>query len=359
MLGLGPISGQPLAALPAAAGAYDPTASTLTGYWRASYAGSPWTPTASGGTSGTNGDLAEATNPPATGAAVNGYTSGDFDGTNDQLNSATLCQDFVSDASGWIASVFYADSAVADPTTAAYYLGAGLLTDDTSGQIGLTFSAGGLYFGCSNGGDFEAVAATCSTGAWHVGQARWNSTDIEVRVDNGAWQTLARVVVTSAVDGIRVGINYDNTVAFDGKILETLTAQYRVGDTESDDYYDYAQARYFGVASGDIAGTAAATATATGALLGSGALVGTAASTATATGALLGAGALAATGAATASATGAVTGSGALAGTAAAVATATGALLGAGALVGAATSTATTFTTEAAKLSQAGFLESQ
>jgi len=222
---------------------YDPTILNLTGYWRASYAGSPWTPTASAGTSGANGNLAEATNPATTGAAQNGFTPADYV-TNQQLNSVTLCQTFVSDASGSIGVLFYADTAVADPTTAAYYLGAGLWVDDTSGQIGLTFSAGGLYFGCSNGVDFDAVPVACSTGAWHFGQARWNGTTIEVRVDNGVWQTLARVVVTSAVDGIRQGINYDQTVPFDGRVLETFSSNTRLADGVWDDFRGYLNSRY-------------------------------------------------------------------------------------------------------------------
>jgi hypothetical protein len=39
-----------------AAGAADPSSLSLTGWWRASYAGSPWTPSASAGSSGSNGD---------------------------------------------------------------------------------------------------------------------------------------------------------------------------------------------------------------------------------------------------------------------------------------------------------------
>src|SRR5690606_13622046 len=71
----------------------------LTGFWRGSFSGSPWVGTASAGSSGTR-DLTEATNPPSTGAAQNGYVPADFDGTNDVLGNATAMSTLLT-ASGY------------------------------------------------------------------------------------------------------------------------------------------------------------------------------------------------------------------------------------------------------------------
>ena len=97
------------------------------------------------------------------------------------------------------------------------------------------------------------------------------------------------------------------------------------------------------VGTGTLTGTAAAASTATATLAGAGLLTGTAAATSTATGTLAGAGALTGTAAATSTATGILSSGAYLVGTAAATSTATGTLAGAGALTGtaAATSAAT------------------
>ena len=47
---------------------FDPTSLSLTGFWRASYSGAPWVPTASAGTSGANGNLVAG--PPAANAVA-------------------------------------------------------------------------------------------------------------------------------------------------------------------------------------------------------------------------------------------------------------------------------------------------
>lgn len=226
------------------AAVYDPAGLSLTGWWRASYAGSPWTPTASAGSSGSNGNLAEATNPPATGTAVNGLTPADFDGTNDQLSNATAMSTYLSDAAGSIVSLFYADAAGADVGATAYYGYDALFSDDTNGFLALTFTTAGVTLGCYNGATFDGLAVACGTGAWHLAQARWNATDIEVRIDSGAWSTLARTVSMAGADGIRVGTNYGQASFLDGKILETMTAQARLSDGNFDDLVSYVNDTY-------------------------------------------------------------------------------------------------------------------
>ena len=235
----------PVAFWKPAGSTFDPATLSLTGWWRASYAGSPWTPTASAGSSGSNGNLAEAVDPPATGSAVNGYTPADFV-PNDELSNATTISTYLSDAAGTIAVLFYADAAGADVGATAYYGYAALFSDDTNGFLALTFTTAGVTLGCYNGATFDGLQVACGTGAWHLAQARWSSAsgNIEVRIDSGAWNTLARTVSMSGTDGIRVGTNYGQTAFLDGKVLEVLTIRARISDGNSDDLVDYVNARY-------------------------------------------------------------------------------------------------------------------
>lgn len=225
-------------------GAFNVASLALTGWWRASYAGSPWVGTASNGTSGSH-DLTEATNPPAVGTAVNGLAPADFDGTNDQLSNASPITDFVSASAGSIACLFYADAAFADGGSTAYYNMPGLFMNSVNGYLALTFSTSGVRLGSYDtvSALFDSVAAACGTGAWHLGQGRWDSTTLEVRVDGGAWQTMAKGV-TLNTDGISVGTSFSAANFFDGKILELMSAQSRWSDSDFDNIKSYVNARY-------------------------------------------------------------------------------------------------------------------
>ncbi len=226
--------------------AFDLAARALTSWYQPNFTGSPWTPTASAGTSGANGNLAEATNPPATSAALNGLTGANFDGTNDQLSNATIMSDLLDNAAGSIAVFFHADTAHVDGGEAAYYTASALFTDDTNGFLCLSFNAAGCRLGCFNGANFHAVTAACGTGAPHVVMARWSSGtgNIEIRVDSGAWQVLSRSVVMSGGDGNRTGANYNAAELFDGVIYERFTEKARWSDAEADEIKDYLNTKY-------------------------------------------------------------------------------------------------------------------
>ncbi len=221
---------------------FDPATLALSGWWRASYAGSPWTPTASAGGSGSNGNLTEGTNPPSTSAGtVNGYTGADFDGVNDVISNATAITTMVSDSSGSLVSLFNADTAFADPGSTSFYLEPSLISSATS-RLAMGFSTAGVSLGTYNGGGWNSIRTACATGGWHLAQARWNTTDIEVRVDSGSWVTTARALVLAG-GSVQVGQNYD-VGFFDGKILETMTAPARLSDTDFANLVSYVDARY-------------------------------------------------------------------------------------------------------------------
>lgn len=227
----------------AGAAVFDPAVLSLTGWWRANYSGSPWAAVASAGTSGANGAMAEPTNPPSTGANINGLTPADFDGINDQLVNATAIDTMVTDAAGSLVCLFNADVAFADPGSTSYYLCPSLIGAASNSRISLAFSTSGVIFGTYNGAAWDSVSTACGTAAWHLAQARWNATDIEVRIDSGAWVTTSRILAMSSIGSLQFGRNYD-VGFFDGRIAEGMSATSRLSDTDFSNIVSYVNSRY-------------------------------------------------------------------------------------------------------------------
>ena len=223
---------------------FNPASLALTGWWRASYAASPWVGTASAGASGSR-NLTEATNPPAAGTAVNGLTPADFDGTNDKLGTALTLGDLSDATAGSIAALFYADAATADAGAAAPYVLPAFLGDELP-YFTFSFGSAGIRAGYNAGSGWDSVASTASTGAWHLGQCRWNGSVIEVRVDGGAWVTSSPFsggifLMTGAVI---VGRNYDSTAFFNGRIADLMTADSVLSTGQFDGIRSYVNSRY-------------------------------------------------------------------------------------------------------------------
>lgn len=226
----------------AAAAAYDPAVLALTGWWRANYVGSPWTPTASAGSSASNGDFAEATNPPATGSAVNGLTPADFDGSNDVLASATTLPTLVSVSAGTIIALFNADAVAADEGAGAAISNAQLFTN-ASGHIGMSVSASGLRCALHDGAYREPAANAFSTGAWVMGMMRWNGTVVEQSVNAGTATSTAAGNLSGG-NAVKTGANYAGTVFFDGKLLELMTIDSFLSDATLIQIKSYFNAHY-------------------------------------------------------------------------------------------------------------------
>lgn len=221
---------------PIAPSSFDPATLTLTGWWRASYGGSPWTPTASAGGSGAAGNLAQVTTPPGVGAAVNGLTPADFDGTNDFLANAGTA--FVGAAAGTCIAVVWIDTYGAD--------GAGYDEEqifcDNGGFFGLSVGSAGVHgWIYPDNAGYASKAAT--TGAWHIVCMRWGAGVTGLLVDSAAEAT---VVSGSATTGgsLRVGSNYANLSFFDGKILDIMFMATRISDANYANVKTYANARY-------------------------------------------------------------------------------------------------------------------
>lgn len=224
--------------------AFDMTALALSGWWRADYAGSPWTPTASAGTSGSNGNLTEGTNPPSVGTpALNGLDTADFDGTNDQIspggNAGTF---FDAEAfSGWI--LFNADAV--DTDSATTYANDCLITTGpsayfivylrSSGEIGIRFVASGEAI----------VTSTFTIGVWTLVQWKYDGVNIKLRVDGGTWESTACTgVFGDPSNTLHFGRNYAPDAFFDGQIAEIGLADIVLSDGNFNNIKAYVNTRY-------------------------------------------------------------------------------------------------------------------
>jgi hypothetical protein len=230
----------------AGGGAFDPATLALTGWWRASYAGSPWTPTASAGTSGSNGNLTEATNPPAVGTAVNSLDPADFDGANDKLTGPNASALF--DAADWSAWVlFKAASAPADQGAPYRYTNPAFFAEGGSAYIGMGFSSGGIHvvqYQTGLGTHKELILA-CGTGAWHLAQAKYDGTDLKLRLDSGAWSTIASAnLELSGSTTVVLGNPAFASAPYDGDIAELAMADVTLSDGDFDNVVSYVNSRY-------------------------------------------------------------------------------------------------------------------
>ncbi len=222
--------------------AFSPANLPLTGWWRASYAGSPWEGNPSAG--GSDGrSLAESTNAPTVGSAVNGLTPAAFNGVDTILNSDAYVETLLpaTECSG--AVLFYANSAAA-PAGVAYDDPA-LLSEQYA--FSFTFCSAGLGYAWYDTAWNSPHRVACSTGAWHLGQFRFDGSNFELRVDSGSWSSFAegtRDVIPSTYS-MRVGYaELSSAVYFDGSILEIMTSGVALADDEFDSIKSYVNARY-------------------------------------------------------------------------------------------------------------------
>lgn len=223
------------------ASTFDPATLSLTGWWRASYAGSPWVATASAGTSGSR-EFSEATNPPGT-FAINGLNAADFDGTNDRLRTVTLTlQDLLGTSGYYVGILAYLDTTEA--AGANYYDDEALFTTD-SGGMGISVSNSGVRAGHNDGGYKQTAAVACATGAWKWIDAWYDTTNLNVAVNGGAAASVAAGACASpGGQQPRVGSNWAGAKFLDGKVAEIITAASDIGATNRTGLRSYVNARY-------------------------------------------------------------------------------------------------------------------
>lgn len=217
-----------------------PASLSLTGWWRASYSGSPWVGTASAGSSGSR-DLTEATNPPATGSALNGLTPADFDGVNDLLTNATTLTDYITASAyfGWV--LFNADTV----SGGSAFNGPNIIAD-TGGfwgvavfDLGGTPTVGPWHW---DGGAKNALA-TISTGAWNLACWRYDGVDIRLKLNSGSIVTTAAGSVSTLTGTMEVGNGF-SAIFIDGRVAEIGLMASAGTDALFDDIRSYVNTRY-------------------------------------------------------------------------------------------------------------------
>lgn len=242
-----PFGQLPLYALKRESGVFDPATLSLTGWWRASYSGSPWVGSTSTGTSGSR-DLTEATNPPTTGSAVNGYTSVDFDGVNDLLTNATQLGTLLPTASYFWWVVFNVDTITGTSNLASAYGNEGLFSD-SFGYIGAAVAepgAPGAYVAQAwqydVGGKGGEHPITLSS--WNLLCCRYDGTTMHSKLNSGSIVTQASGTYDLSTGTLKAGVRYDGSRFFDGKILDIGMMPSAGSDALFDDIKSYINSRY-------------------------------------------------------------------------------------------------------------------
>lgn len=220
---------------------FDPATLLLTGWWRANFSASPWVGTASAGGSGSR-DLTEATNPPSTGATINSLTPADFDGTNDVLSNATAISTFLS-ASGWRMWALVNIDAITTNDASAF--NNDIIMTDTGAFWGIHVRANGgspLVYAYQWDGAEKKASASISTGAWTLIQARYDGTNIRLKVNNGTVQTAAAGNILTTTGSLQVGKNA--AFPFNGRMADLGLVASAGADADFDNIRTYVNARY-------------------------------------------------------------------------------------------------------------------
>lgn len=222
---------------------FDPATLSLTGWWRAPYGGSPWVALASAGSSGSNGNMTEATNPPSVGASLNSLASADFDGTNDVLSNANNITTFFATTRWSFAALLSSDIA---PVHTTIYDNPAFVTDFNGAVFTIAFSNSGVSAGHYDGA-YKEVTKACATGTQHIVQAWYDGTNISLSVDAGAASTVAASSVDFVGGGsgvLQFGRNYNSTVYEDGRLWEVMLSNTDLGATARTNIDSYFHARY-------------------------------------------------------------------------------------------------------------------
>lgn len=241
-LGLGIGLGIGSAAASGGAPAFDPATLSLTGWWRASYGVAPWSGTASAGASGSR-SLSTFSNDPSVGAAVNGLTPADYNGsTNFLINGSNLSAFIGVTPSAWTAvALINMDALAADGLG---YTEATIIAD-AGGFWSFNVSASGVRCYAFDGGVKTSAYTALSTGAWTMAQVKFASGNLYSGKNAGTWSVGAASGNVSSVSNTMIsGRDYGATKFLDGKVLEIMVADSVISDADLASIKSYFNTRY-------------------------------------------------------------------------------------------------------------------
>jgi hypothetical protein len=186
----------------------------------------------SAGTSGSRfmkyGDVAS----PAQGSALNGHGVADFTPSSSQsiYNSLDI-SNFISPTAYTVSFLVYARNPIAPAAT--IYNGVLLAgtNDSTNASWGIAWSTLGVNAWHYDGAYKYTGWVAMSANAWHRIDVRYDGTNLKIRVDGGAWTSVAAGTAIFGSHTIYIGRNYNNVYA-DMKIAEFMTATSVISDTD-------------------------------------------------------------------------------------------------------------------------------
>lgn len=170
----------------------------------------------------------------------NGFTPAAFDGAIQYLFGANTASTYLSNAASSIWVLAYVDSTSATsglPTTDVN------LMSENGGDFCMSISSSGYVATINDGGYKSTSAISFSTGAYHLFQMSWNSTEVWARVDNGVAQTVS-AGANDFLGNFNIGINYATGTFLSGRILEVGTAQKLLTPAQFDQVRIYCNTRY-------------------------------------------------------------------------------------------------------------------
>lgn len=223
-------------------GGFTPASLPLTGWYRASFAASPWAGTASAGASGSR-SVSEATFPPFAGSTVNGFAPAVFNGSNQQLLQASgTIDDYFNVGSLTIASLMFV-SAITGGSANGYDNPA--IVSETGGNLSLATGGAGNDKAVAYAFDASAkkIELSLTTGAWHLLWMTLDGTNMKLSIDGGAQTSLAVGNLAGVASTLRIGRNYQN-VYWAGSTLELLLSDQALTVSDRDNTRAYILARY-------------------------------------------------------------------------------------------------------------------
>ncbi len=242
-----PASGDaaPLISGDAASTPFDPSRLRLTGWWRADFAGVPWPPTESAGTSATNGSW-ESSSAPVPGAPQNAFRPVDFAGA--QALRLDTPSRYVT-PSAW-SFVMLVRATTAEALRSHASLDCGLIHDATA--------AFGVSFGTDTGVPrvqayvFDGTQKTLDIsgtswkhGAYVLVQVKHDGVTLRGRVNGDVWSSVPAGPTSQLGSLLIIGEAFNLAAPFlNGSVLEVLLADRSLSDADFDGVRAYASARY-------------------------------------------------------------------------------------------------------------------
>lgn len=227
--------------------AFDPSSLSLTGWVRAGGYNSgsgTWSGVASAGSSGSR-NFTEATDKPTTGANLNGLATVDFNGSQFVGSGGLVGSDFFTSGA-------YSVSVLVRPTSYGSNDGT-MATNAFWGDVG-GYIQSGLGTAAAHGGHVQVDGVTnylptqsMSLSSWSCVQVKYDGTNVKLRVNSGAWQSVATGGngVGDLTTTLQIGLAaYGAGTGLVGAMADFMCTNTALSDANMDNIKSYYNSRY-------------------------------------------------------------------------------------------------------------------